>query len=1123
MKKKLFSMLLLGACFVASMSLFTSCKDYDDDIKSNQSEIAALRSELLTVKTNLEQSLNSEKSTYETQIAALRAQLESAINNKADQSTVDELQASLKKTQEDYAARMAVLTSQIEATYDAIGRIDQKADQSTVDGVIADLAALTGQLKDEAKAREAVEANLRIQMEALQKFMDEFNDAKLQEQIDQLRAAIGEIQTNQEISVMRTQMNNLETMIVNVNANLSALEVLVQRMLNSIALVPALYIDGIEAIEFTSLEYKAFKDLTKEWWDDNNQNHESTSVLVSNGTTEATYRLNPSTVQRDGIDEGNIDLVAARAETRAAAEIIESPVAFNGIKEYSNGLMTVLLKKKNTASLNENGNKITIVSLKVPRNAEKYEAADIYSENSRLAEISYTPRIASLDDNGNYNKSGWSNTSQQLTRPHHYWSYPEIYNTWVDANPSLAGVAKKVKYDETFDLSTIVTGCLLKGDYQNGTCQRQITKAELKTYGMEFEFDIPQVDYHTGVPNLTNQQDFAVITKEGVISSKTPAGLTNNTAVVGKEPLVRVKLVDKNHGDKVVDVRYFKIKWTMDWETPDPGKDLEDKKLSDLEKTVRMPGWCSTTDFGSFDWEWFVNNVYAALDDHDPLKNKFEGMSQSRFKEVYTDMPESITITWVTNWNPASDTNAAAQGTLGNGLNTYINWHTTTNEHGDALIADWKMEPQDIQTIYCNSTNDTKTFIAKVYFKSNNRKEWPNLWFNWKVTVQMPTQISEINGYNKVYWAAGQEGKKLDVLPVQFETPAQTRSYCVYDNNLMNAFTYYQSTRPGWRFIVTPWSNPNLAPECGSWDMQYNYDQTMSGYHAAYTPGDAASTEYIWKSKGIKVNTKHGEPWNTFGAYILNKGANTALEMHWDADHSTWCGNDQHNEAKLFGDHFNPANQGLLNALGQNDVTAPDGNLVPERTYTKPIDITVWVEQNAWNYIPVLTYQAYMHAPLRIDWKKDFGKWYDGYVDGYRVDITPSFTLSDFRGYLVSQQPDNPTAPEQKSKTYSLWKYYEISDLKVDANNITYAFKWNGHDLYVDNNMTGPGMTAQQIRDYTNGAFNFSWSWAGNYLTFYTHQGQPLKEPVKVFIPVSVSYGFGTLSAMLEGMVYPRE
>ena len=32
MKKKIFSTLLMGAFFLASMSMFTSCKDYDDDI-----------------------------------------------------------------------------------------------------------------------------------------------------------------------------------------------------------------------------------------------------------------------------------------------------------------------------------------------------------------------------------------------------------------------------------------------------------------------------------------------------------------------------------------------------------------------------------------------------------------------------------------------------------------------------------------------------------------------------------------------------------------------------------------------------------------------------------------------------------------------------------------------------------------------------------------------------------------------------------------------------------------------------------------------------------------------------------------------------------------------------------
>ncbi len=95
MKQKLFSMLLLGV-FLASVSLFTSCKDYDDDISANRDAIAALRVQMSDVKSALENDLNTQKSTYETQIAALEAQLKSAMDNKADKSVVDELQASLK-------------------------------------------------------------------------------------------------------------------------------------------------------------------------------------------------------------------------------------------------------------------------------------------------------------------------------------------------------------------------------------------------------------------------------------------------------------------------------------------------------------------------------------------------------------------------------------------------------------------------------------------------------------------------------------------------------------------------------------------------------------------------------------------------------------------------------------------------------------------------------------------------------------------------------------------------------------------------------------------------------------------------------------------------------------------
>ena len=39
MRKKFLSTLLMGALVTASMSTFTSCKDYDDDINNLQTQI----------------------------------------------------------------------------------------------------------------------------------------------------------------------------------------------------------------------------------------------------------------------------------------------------------------------------------------------------------------------------------------------------------------------------------------------------------------------------------------------------------------------------------------------------------------------------------------------------------------------------------------------------------------------------------------------------------------------------------------------------------------------------------------------------------------------------------------------------------------------------------------------------------------------------------------------------------------------------------------------------------------------------------------------------------------------------------------------------------------------------
>ena len=46
MKRKIFSKLLMGAFLIASVSMFVSCKDYDDDIQKNSDEITFLKNQL---------------------------------------------------------------------------------------------------------------------------------------------------------------------------------------------------------------------------------------------------------------------------------------------------------------------------------------------------------------------------------------------------------------------------------------------------------------------------------------------------------------------------------------------------------------------------------------------------------------------------------------------------------------------------------------------------------------------------------------------------------------------------------------------------------------------------------------------------------------------------------------------------------------------------------------------------------------------------------------------------------------------------------------------------------------------------------------------------------------------
>ena len=182
MKRKYLSALLMGTLTVASMSTFTSCKDYDDDISNLQGQIDKLASaeQLAQKVAELQALISSNKS----DITSLQSEL-------AKKTTLDEVKAVLA----DYATKQYVNDAD-KTLQDAIDALktgdiaklkeDVKAAQAAADKAAADaekanadivetlktLATKT-ELKDAADAaQKAIEALESKNAEALKKAQD---------------------------------------------------------------------------------------------------------------------------------------------------------------------------------------------------------------------------------------------------------------------------------------------------------------------------------------------------------------------------------------------------------------------------------------------------------------------------------------------------------------------------------------------------------------------------------------------------------------------------------------------------------------------------------------------------------------------------------------------------------------------------------------------------------------------------------------------------------------------------------------------------------------------------------------------------------------------------------------
>ena len=191
MKKKIFSALLMGVFTLASMSMFVSCKDYDDDINNLDAEQQTLKSDLETLKKDVDAKYTDLSGQLSTALQNAQEALSSAQDAQAliaeVQTTAEEAgkaaaaaQTTADNAQDAAEAAQKTAEDALEAAKKALEAIG--ADESGVSLVekVADLSERVG--------------NLETLAAGIPELIAKLDEAATKEELDEVKADVKKYQ-----------------------------------------------------------------------------------------------------------------------------------------------------------------------------------------------------------------------------------------------------------------------------------------------------------------------------------------------------------------------------------------------------------------------------------------------------------------------------------------------------------------------------------------------------------------------------------------------------------------------------------------------------------------------------------------------------------------------------------------------------------------------------------------------------------------------------------------------------------------------------------------------------------------------------------------------------------------
>ena len=913
----------------AQGTLTEDLKKANDLITANHNamlkEVAKVAGDLETIKDQLTVKIDANKADIKALQDKAGEILTLAEQNKVDIAT---LKSDIAKLTAEFSKYVTTKTLD---TYKGAVTSEIKA---AVDKMAQDLRTEIGLVKGDDTTVKTIQGQIDDINEKLKKFANASDVAELQTAFSELTEQLTNkfFVIDMSISEINNKIDNIIADYKVVVGDLAG----VARQLKALVFSPEAYWQGIEAIDVNSFEYNAKQvaaaDLDKDQTSDAPASFTPNVAIKVVPEVRASYFLNPSNAAVD-FDASKYSFIVNNAKVSRASSSdikvskVEAGDAVGKINVYFN--MADATKLLNGTQ--ENGYMVDVAAL-------RYK----YCTKEGAKDTIVTSDFAALKK---YRISGFSlrKVATEGTVDKADAVCTRLAKKAADALASTAPTLSVAYKDdaESGSKKTIDLDKWIDVHYSINSAAPTLWGGQETVNKKNFHLEYETIGYITGANN-TNESKHAKLSGEhGHILEAVGVNNENGRQIIGRTPLLRVKLVDDN-SKKIAAVGYIKVVIEDIAQKPIT---IEDKFNADKVYTVG----CSGDDVLGYKttWDQIENEVLADLD---MSKSEFEGT----YKLDATSETSSIANQYMIDANGKFVANTDACGT--------IKYSATDPASHETNILTWGVSEADAYKFFITEKKAKVETWIKFTPKNATTAQLKDIYvkFAWTPVVNKDPKVTVLSNDIKKYaaWHAHESvAQGYDELEMEVGNATQAGDPCAYQNlKIANTF----STQP-LEYVKEQLKNAGYTNMAAAASLRYEFvenDYTYPGHVIRIETTSANSKVY---SNNICIATLSRE-----GVVYLSDKAETKTLLNMykgknDLKHAltftvqakvSFCDNAD----KLVTVNADKFNVRVIKPIAVNGETSVSMTLNNQSTLTKTVDLSAnLVDFNGYNQAQFFT------------------------------------------------------------------------------------------------------------------------------------------------------------------------